>query len=418
MQLSVAYTFEPGILSALSAFPEVTEVYGKMHEDIIGGGRWSCTLRKIKPQNLKTHVQEAHKHSISFNYLLNSADLNGLEQTRNGQKKIRAFLDFLSDIDIDSVTVASPYLLRLIRTQYSSLKTRIGAFARIASPLEARQWEDLGADTLVVSAIACNRNFKVLDSIRKAVSCNLELIANASCLQQCIYEPTHMKLLSRSSQKSDPLKGFFLDYCFLHCSYRKWQNPVNFIRSCWIRPEDLSHYEALGYTQFKIVERSCPGDLLLKRVKAYAQRSFDGNLLQLVAPVAQIRKSQGAPRELRWRMLRTMVRPDKIKIKALRQIQEYIKLILIEDFSSTAPIYIDNKALNGFLDIIKNSRCSSDMACSECTCCPKVASEVVQINQDYRKRVLSLAKELQHGLDTSTHWLTNRTGNRRNNGKD
>jgi collagenase-like PrtC family protease len=147
MNLSVGFGFQPGIIEALSKFPEVTEIYGKMHSNIFGGRYWSCTLHYAGIHDLKKAVKLANKHHISFNYLLNCADLNGLEQTISGQKRIRNFLNFLSSIQIDSVTVASPYLLRLIKNQYPD-KVRADAFAQISSADQALKWQDLGADIL------------------------------------------------------------------------------------------------------------------------------------------------------------------------------------------------------------------------------------------------------------------------------
>jgi len=46
MKLSVACTFEPGLIGRVTAAPEVYEVYGKLQSDCIGGGRSSYTLRK------------------------------------------------------------------------------------------------------------------------------------------------------------------------------------------------------------------------------------------------------------------------------------------------------------------------------------------------------------------------------------
>jgi len=63
-------------------------------------------------------------------------------------------------------------------------------------------------------------------------------------------------------------------------------------------PEDLHYYEKLGYETFKIVERNTPTQILLERVKAYSERRYDGNLLDLVQnyayPKTSWRRGQGA----------------------------------------------------------------------------------------------------------------------------
>ena len=227
MNLSVAYTFDSRIIEPLSRFPEVKEIYGKLDKDIVGGGRSTYTLSKTTNNDVALAVEEAHYYNISFNYLLNGATLNGIEQTKRGQREIRRLLDWLSKMGVDSVTVASPYLLRLVKTQYPHFKVRVSVFATVDSPGKARQWQDLGADTICVSAVACNRDFKRLENIRSATTCELQLIVNASCILNCAYELTHMNLLTQSSRKKDPLRGFCLDYCLLYCSAKKLRETMH-----------------------------------------------------------------------------------------------------------------------------------------------------------------------------------------------
>jgi collagenase-like PrtC family protease len=405
MNFSVAYTFDASIISKLARFPEVHEIYGKLDRDIVGGGRSAYTLSKTSRSDVAQAVKEAHSHNIAFNYLLNGATLNGIEQTRSGQREIRCLLDWLAGMAVDSVTVASPYLLRLVKTQYPQFKVRVSVFAMVDSPGKARQWQDLGADTICVSAVACNRDFKRLENIRNATACELQLIVNASCLLNCAYELTHMNLLTQSSRKKDPLGGFCLDYCFLYCSAKKLRETIHYLRSTWIRPEDLKHYRALGYSSFKIVERSCPSGLLLKRVAAYARRSFDGNLLELVGPVANIKKEQGASLIQRARIIATMFKPSLINVNSLIQMKRYAKKIILHDYSpERAPIYIDNRKLDGFIEGIKTRDCDL-LDCRECGYCRQWADQIVQVDPTYRAEMLALATELDNGLTHSTHWL-------------
>lgn len=405
MKFSVAYSFAPGIISQLAQYQEVDEIFGKLDRDFIGGGRSTYTLRLITKKHLIEAVQEAGKYGIAFNYLLNGAHLEGQEQTRKGQYQIRKMLDFLSHIGVSRLTVASPYLLRLIKKQYPQFQVRISAFAIIDSPLKAKQWEDMGADTLCISAIACNRDFSLLKAIRTAVQCDLQLIVNASCLLNCSHELTHMNMLTQSSRSNDPLKGLCLDYCFLNCSQKRLQDQINYIRSTWIRPEDLSYYENLGYHHFKILERSCPGELLLKRVHAYATRNFAGNLYELIAPVAQLSKKNKASLSQRLRMIYIMFRPLKVKISSLLKMKKYAETVMDHDFSAQdSPVYIDNQELEGFIKGIMKRQCRI-LDCEKCGYCQDWAVRTVTINETYRTQILKLAHELDEASVASTHWL-------------
>ena len=400
MNLSVAYNFDIGLIGELAKIPEVREMYGKMTIDHIGGGRSNYTFDHVNSNQLRASVLEAHKRGLQFNYLLNAASLYGIEQTRSGQKKIRASLDFLSDIKVDSITVSSPYLLQIIKRNYSHFKVKVGAFTVIDNGAKAKSWEAMGADALCISAIACNRNFELLKSIRDSVKCECILIANASCLQSCPYELTHMHMLSNSSRKDDPLNGFCLDYCFLHCSSKRLKEPVNYIRSIWIRPEDLTIYEKLGYSTFKLVERSCPSELILKRTKAYADRSFDGNLLELVGPVASIKKELNVRPGQGLKLFFTMFKPSKIKISSLLLMKRFADKVMCGDFRKEyAGVYIDNRSLDGFLEVIKGHNCSVQK-CSTCPICEEWTRKSLIFSKNYRTDTLKMAEQLNNGLLT------------------
>ncbi len=408
MKLSVAYTFEPGIISRLARYPQVYEIYGKLDKDLVGGGRSTYTLRPTSRRAVVRSVNEAHAYGISFNYLLNGATLGGVEQTRRGQKQIRSYLDWLSEIGVDSLTVASPYLLRVIKSKYPHFNVRVSAFAVVDSATKAQRWEDMGADTICVSAIACNRDFRKLRAIRSGVSCELQLIANAACLSGCSHELTHMNMLSSSSRRGDRLKGFCLDYCFLHCTTQRIRDPREIIRAVWIRPEDLALYEEEGYDNFKLVERSCPGDLLETRVRSYAARRFEGNLWKLVGPVASVKKSQGTPLRQRIRMVTTQLKPENVRIRSLLDMKKYAEHVIQSRYDRPSDgIFINNRDLDGYLAGIKKrslGRADRCRECSDCGYCESWAQKAIHIDPAFREKSLRMAASLDKGTLDGSVW--------------
>ena len=236
MRLSVATNFEPELVDGLAGYP-VHELFGKLPADALGGGRASYMLSPLSKQALAAHVRDAHRHAIRFNYLLNAACLDNREWTRKGQRDIRRLLDWLAEIEVDAVTVSLPYLLDLIKRAYPQFRVTVSVFAGVDHVQKAKMWEELGADCIT-----------------------LESLVNTNCLQSCPFSQAHMVALAHASQAGHGSHGLLLDYCFLQCSRMKLGEPVNYIRSDWIRPEDLRHYEALGYDRFKLAERGAPTD--------------------------------------------------------------------------------------------------------------------------------------------------------------
>jgi len=236
----------------------VYELFGKLPVDFLGGGRASYMLCPLPKRALAAHVRDAHRHGIRFNYLLNAACFDNREWTRKGQREIRCLLDWLAEMEVDGVTVSLPYLLDLIKRRYPQFRVTVGVFAGVDHVQKAKMWEELGADCVTLESLSVNRRFSLLASLRKSVTCDLMLLVNTNCLQSCPFSQAHMVALSHASQAGHRSRGFLLDYCFFRCSQMKLADPVNYIRSDWIRPEDLRYYETLGYDRFKLAERDLP----------------------------------------------------------------------------------------------------------------------------------------------------------------
>ena len=112
--LSVATNFDDGLLDAISAYP-VTEVFGKLSSDPVGGGRASFMLPGLSRKRFENHVQAARSRGIGFNYLLNPACLDNREYTRRGQKEIEALLEYIEGAGVSAVTISLPFLLPIPR---------------------------------------------------------------------------------------------------------------------------------------------------------------------------------------------------------------------------------------------------------------------------------------------------------------
>ncbi len=318
MQFSLATNFDDALIDQVSGLP-VTELFGKLSKDSVGGGRASYQIVGVGRRRVEEHVGHARRAGIGFNYLLNAACTDNLEFTRRGQKELRRLLDWLVEIGVESVTLSSPFLLRIVKERYPKLRTRVSVFACVDHLRKARMWEEMGADCLMLDALLVNREFQLLRSIRKGIRCELQLLVNNVCMQSCAMSHYHMNTLAHASQSGHSTGGFFIDWCFLQCTMKKLLDPVEYLRADWIRPEDIHLYEEMGYDSFKIAERGAPTAVLVNRVKAYAERRFDGNLLDLVQPYGfpgQETGAEDARRSLFWR-LRHLIHPAKVDLRPL-----------------------------------------------------------------------------------------------------
>jgi hypothetical protein len=282
----------------------------------------------------------------------------------------------------------------------------VSVFAGVDHVQKAKMWEELGADCITLESLSVNRRFSLLASLRKSVKCGLMLLVNTNCLQSCPFSQAHMVALSHASQSGHPSRGFLLDYCFLQCSRMKLAEPVNYIRSDWIRPEDLRHYEALGYDRFKLAERNIPTEVMVRRVKAYSERRYDGNLLDLVQGWGF--RSSPEPsgyfgRGLFW-SLRTFLRPWTVNPLQLMKIRRLAEAQgMLNPLRRDSPVVIDNRALDGFLEFFFTVDCH-ERDCEECGYCSRVAERAVRIDPEFRREILRRYDEVLEDLRSGVMW--------------
>jgi collagenase-like PrtC family protease len=404
MRLSLATNFDPRLIEEVRGTP-VVELFGKLREDAVGGGRAPYQLAPVTRKEIERHVRHAREGGIGFNYLLNASCLGNAEITRSGQRGIEELAGWLCDIGVESVTVASPVLLRLLKTRFPRLKVRISVFGGVDRVRKAQMWEEMGADCIVLDSILVNRELGALAAIRKGISCDLELLVNNNCLSACAMSPSHMNALSHAGQRGHGNDGFLIDWCFLRCAEMKLRDPVNYIRSEWIRPEDLAVYEELGYDLFKVAERDIPTRLLVARAKAYAARRYDGNLLDLIQPYGF---GGGEETDLRrkgigW-LLRFAFRPRLVNPARMLPLKRLAELLgMIRPFAGEPPVFVDNRSLDGFIARFREKGCR-DVDCDQCRWCHDFAAKAVRVDAAHRERALRAFEDLFRSIDGGEMW--------------
>jgi len=405
MRLSVATNFDPELVEQCRDYP-VTELFGKLRTDAIGGGRAPYQLGQVSRRQLAAHVRHVRDAGIAFNYLLNASCMGNREITRKGQKAINALLDWIDDIGVTAVTVASPFMLQMVKARHPRLKVRISVFGGVDRVRKAQMWEELGADCIVLDSILVNRELETLKEIRKAVRCDLELMANNNCLTGCAMSPMHMNALAHTGQSWHENRGFFIDWCFLKCTEMKLRDPVHYLRSEWIRPEDLHIYEALGYDLFKLAERDIPTSMMMTRVKAYAGRRYDGNLLDLIQAYGfkGVKEDHTYYRRgLGW-LMRYILRPglaNPLRMLPLKRLAELRGMT--RPIDGTPPVIIDNRALDGFMERFQKASCVG-VDCEDCRWCHEFAERAVTIDDANRGAALAAYEELFASLHSGSMW--------------
>ncbi len=406
MKFSVAARFDEELLEGLKPYP-VYEIYGKMTSDYFGGGRPSFYLPTVDRKRLAEYAKKTMDRGIEFNYLLNASSMGNLEFTSEGQREINRLLDWLDEIGITSVTVANVFFLKLIKKRYPDMKVRISSHRYTDSPRKVRFWRDAGADCVVVSEVNIYREFKVLEALKEAAgdSMELQLIVNNWCRQDCAIAGNHAVGLSVASQTK--ARGFPLDYCSLYCNRIRLQEPVHYIRANWIRPDDIGVYEKLGYTHFKIVERNTPTRIILDRVKAYFERRYDGNLMDIFQNYAYpLDKFMDREKDAfsRKRMTRYFLKPRAVNLlKFMKVVRFGEKGNMLFPRSTENPVHIDNRKLDGFIKFFLKNSCQA-RDCESCRYCHRWADKAVTIDPRWREEMNGIYEELLEEIHSGGFW--------------
>jgi collagenase-like PrtC family protease len=364
MQFTVACNWDPRLVELID-YPEVTAVFAGLPNTKIASGRSSLLIKDMDEQGVKHYISRVHAKGWSFDYNVNSTCLANAEFRADGRREIIEYLQWVSDLGVDSLTISMPLMVEIVKRHFPHLKVKISTYQKIHSVSMAQHFEDLGADMIVLSEFV-NRDFKLLQAIRQAVKCQLVLIANVGCIYDCPNVFAHANSIAHSGAKAERTTIFTETYQ-TYCTMKRLESRAELIKMRWIRPEDVSYYEDVGIDLLKIIDRHSSTEALAERVKAYHERRFEGNLLDLIGQMANHKKS------------------DLIN---LRQVlddggrQDADKLV---DFLAalSTPVrdlfYMDNQRFPlDFLEGFRQRDCSL-LSCDRCGYCGQVADATVTV---------------------------------------
>lgn len=397
------------VIAANNKHGEFKSVFGKLKTDLWGGGRASAFLPDINMKELEEYINLCHENKLTFNYLINPMCMENKELEIGSHMKIVEFIKKLEEIGVDAITINSPYLCELIKTQFPKMKVTVGLYSYVFDLNLIKRWIDLGADEITL-AHHNNRDFKTLKNMlqfTRGKNITLRLIANNLCLHMCPYSIMHGTVQGHISCSESNVYGD-IDYCIFKCLHEKIKNNYNLISSDWIRPEDLIYYEKICNEvdnfdlSIKLVERTKSTEFLTRVINAYSKRSYDGNLLDI----------------LLWPKADEMVSgPDYTDQSTLERLNKFNgeNLLKYSKIFNLPNIYIDNKKLDGFLEKFIDSYDCNNKICGcmkdenqsnlYCYYCDKWSKKVVHNNIEETKKWLDICDRVGESLNNSEMFI-------------
>jgi collagenase-like PrtC family protease len=319
MKLVVPTAFKQDFLEGLAGYP-VGWVYGSLTDE--PGARAKKWLPKVREEELGEHIVQCRAKGIGFYYVMNRLCNGNHEFTAEGQRWLAERLGWLVEAGAEGIVVTNPYIIEMAKRRYPELRVSLSSLVNLDSVDKGLFYEALGVDAIYLPEYV-NRNFRLLRALRRRLTCELVPILNLGCLVHCPVRDYHANFVSHASECLD--RGCYLDYSLAKCTQIKSTSPVELVKAPWIRPEDLSRYEEMGFTHFKLAGREKGGEWILRAVAAYAGRKYLGKLNDLV-----------------------------------------IGFDGIEPFGDF-PVSLDNRRLDGFIDFFNHKDCR--LGCDGCNHC-------------------------------------------------
>ncbi len=373
VKLCVPCNFEPEIIEGLRKINEssenhVYEVYASLPLSIVGHCKKMTLSNKPRPMmELEDFVAAVHNIGIRFNYVMNVTCLGNVEYTAEGRREIDRYLQRIYDAGVDSVTVANPLIIEIIRSRYPGLEINVSLTSEVNSVHKAKYYEQLGASRITLDYNS-NRDFKYLTELQKHVSLPISLLTNDMCIYDCAYRLYHYAMVAHAS-KEGKAHGECIDYCLVRCTLDMVDRTSELLKSPWIRPEDMSFYQSeFGINFFKVAGRQQDYDWVLRAAEAFAHGKWEGNLLTIMAK------------------FRENAFPDWSKYEDLQKAGQRAGMTFGEfktlDFTHGAAkdfLDIDNRKLDDFIKGIAAMGGCGQKECETCGYCDAAAKRFITV---------------------------------------
>jgi collagenase-like PrtC family protease len=286
---SIATSWDDALIKQLSLLNQkhpdrqIIEVYGSLRSGLVGSARPSYRLPEVSREQAIKHVQCVHQYGLKFNYTLNAPVLFPFDgDLKKLLLELIPFIEWLqNELGIDSITVTHPDIIQLIKNKFPALKLIISVVADVNTLKRAKEFEAMGADLIYLNAHTANRDFKTIKQVIDNLKCSVGLYANISCLDHCPLRNEHYEYLGFASQSTccDEIKQ---DPFYAVCYFRYLHDLAQFLKTPFIRPEDIEEYKKIGITLFKLSDRADSTATLIRTAEAYLAGEFHGDLFDLI----------------------------------------------------------------------------------------------------------------------------------------
>lgn len=221
---------------------------------------------------------------IKLDLLFNANCYGGRAVSRWLENQVRSVMDYLGHRlgGVEIATTTSPFIARTLKQHYPEVEVRASVNMRIGTIKAMQYLADL-FDTFQFQR-DYNRDLAHLRELKAWADAHgkgLVMLANSGCLYLCSGQIFHDNLVAHEAELDETrnVEGWVPHTCWRYLADPN--NWVGILQNTWVRPEDLHHYEDL-FEVVKLATRMHARPRLV--IDAYVNRSFRGNLLDLMEP--------------------------------------------------------------------------------------------------------------------------------------
>jgi len=256
----------------------IHEIYLSVKNSRFGSGR--NYVHEVDISEIARQVEIADKNDIHISLAFNTVCF-GAEKFSEGFRN--EFIKLIGEIrkaGIDRIIISDPYMMEIVREKFPNIKIIVSVFSEVDSINRLKFYNDLGVDRIVIPH-ELNRNLDKLKRFVEVSECDLELLVNLGCSHYCARGDTHSMFTGH--YVGEMRKKVMGDCYTAYCNRFKLNHPSDFLSQDWIRPEDIYRYEEIGIEYFKVAGRATSTSRVIKTANAYLDRSFEGNIFELIS---------------------------------------------------------------------------------------------------------------------------------------
>lgn len=232
---------------------------------------------------LISDLKKFNKKGIALNLLLNGNCYGARAISVSLKDEVIDIIKEVTEfVSINSVTVASPYLAHIVKTNFPDIDVRASVNMWIDGVGGMSQCKDI-FDSFYVKR---DYNYCINEIKEEKLWCEengkrLYLLANSGCLPNCSYHTFHDNMVSHSKDLEKQIKDNDFEPFVCRKIISLEENRYMLLSGNLIRPEDVCNYAGL-VDGVKLATRIHPYPSIL--IRSYVKGEWDGNLTELTEP--------------------------------------------------------------------------------------------------------------------------------------